>query len=409
MDYDILKIREFLKKVQEIYDTKNQQPCESHKYDRDNLFTALRLSELRLSRFFAYLLDPKAGHDQGSLFLNAFFDQLKGKKSLSFSTDCPHIELNQDNVNIETEVSIKDRRRIDILIEDDHWIIGLENKPYAYDQKDQLKDYSNGIKKKAKKGNKNWIVVYLSDQEPCKESIPQQSEHRNKIFVFNSSDWIECLTKTCLQQMDANHWIHGLVNQYVAYLDQQLKEQDMPKWYDELIENEVDRLNVFKIANQIGSIKEKIRSEFLKHLRKDLNDISRYKDNVYPRDYKNNVYLSHPKTKCQINLVLNKWGYLETGYWIPQDLSSDFKNALHQKIKERFQPKRVYKEKESLTWFPDDEEGQTHEIRSWLWGTDQNTSTLVTDEGRKKLKDFLIQRVDELYDLLEEVLKTRPQ
>lgn len=132
-----------------------------------NLFTILGLEtkEVIHSRFLAYLLSStgnyisggdeskkiNVGHKFGSKFLENFIELCGIKKELN----------NRDfgNAKVYIEYPVKNKRRIDILIKIGEYWIGIENKIYAGDQKNQLKDYYEFLKNKTKG---KFCLIYLT-------------------------------------------------------------------------------------------------------------------------------------------------------------------------------------------------------------------------------------------------------
>ena len=120
-----------------------------------NYFDLFDPNENALSFILADLLDPEGWHGQGSEFLRLFCESI----GVDFSTSVL-------KASVETESSTyllkgKERRRIDLVIETKDWIVGIENKPWASDQKDQLLDYYEHLKK-VSGGKKKYALVYLS-------------------------------------------------------------------------------------------------------------------------------------------------------------------------------------------------------------------------------------------------------
>lgn len=113
-----------------------------------NIFEALGVEykENYHSKFIAYSIDPHDDHYQ-ELFANEFLKKLgRYTKAKKFKNLTAH-----DIESVETEACAKDNRRIDILIslKDKRYII-IENKLYAKDQPNQLKDYIKHIREKVK-------------------------------------------------------------------------------------------------------------------------------------------------------------------------------------------------------------------------------------------------------------------
>lgn len=113
-----------------------------------NIFDALNIEtkENYHSKFIAYLIDINKDYYQKK-FCEGILEKL-GKSLVNTKFENLNIE---DIKSVETEDCIKDNRRIDILItlSDKRYII-IENKIYAKDQKNQLKDYIDFVRKNIK-------------------------------------------------------------------------------------------------------------------------------------------------------------------------------------------------------------------------------------------------------------------
>ena len=126
-----------------------------------SFFSYFRSDELALSACIAGLLDPNGAHGQGSVFLQAFFAHMVDKKDLLFDFK---------SCEVRTEHQANDQRRIDIVLRFDDAIVGIENKPWAGDQNQQLSDYANYLEEKAV--GKKWLLIYLCDRDPSPNSLP---------------------------------------------------------------------------------------------------------------------------------------------------------------------------------------------------------------------------------------------
>jgi hypothetical protein len=118
---------------------------------RFSVFDLFEPRELTLSRIIAELLDPNASHGQGTLFLNALLSHL-GLSPINI----------REAVRVNREVTTKTGRRIDIVVDTAEFIVGIENKPWAEQQENQLSDYWNELKHLA--GKKKFRLVFLSNQ-----------------------------------------------------------------------------------------------------------------------------------------------------------------------------------------------------------------------------------------------------
>ncbi|HFA59541.1 MAG TPA: hypothetical protein ENJ83_02510 [Rhodospirillales bacterium] len=125
-----------------------------------NLLYALGIGEVHLSRLLACLLDPKAEHGQGPLFLRCFLELCHAPEDAREAGPiCPDLEP-LERVTVSPEHETDKGRRIDILLRsgDGRSAIGIENKPWAGDQSNQLRDYSEYLKRAFPE---RWLLVYL--------------------------------------------------------------------------------------------------------------------------------------------------------------------------------------------------------------------------------------------------------
>ena len=142
-----------------------------------SFFDYFRSDELALSACIAGLLDPNGTHGQGSVFLQAFFAHMVDKKDLLFDFK---------SCEVRTEHQANDQRRIDIVLRFDDAIVGIENKPWAGDQNQQLSDYANYLEEKAV--GKKWLLIYLCDRDPSPNSLPPDQWEK----YLKNGNFIQC-------------------------------------------------------------------------------------------------------------------------------------------------------------------------------------------------------------------------
>lgn len=126
-----------------------------------SLFHFFNVGENKVSQILAYFLDEKQNHGQGNAFLNEFVNAF-----------CNQEIDTSSSVNI-CEKSITKNRRIDIYIELPDTTIAIENKIWADDQRNQLRDYASYLEKKT---NGNFLLLYLTPygSEPSEKSIDDE-------------------------------------------------------------------------------------------------------------------------------------------------------------------------------------------------------------------------------------------
>ena len=148
-----------------------ERDLDRHLARRFNVFDYLGTDEVALSRIIADLLDPEARHGQGTRFLRTLLDEL------------PEIDGRPDpdagsvkGIKVVTERVIADRRRLDISVEipgtDRPYCLAIENKPYADDQRNQVRDYLRFLERKY---SDRFLLIYLSPtgQGPSSWSLPR--------------------------------------------------------------------------------------------------------------------------------------------------------------------------------------------------------------------------------------------
>ena len=123
---------------------------------RFNVFDYLRTDELGLSRVIADLLDSGAGHGQGTLFLRALLDGLNQFR--------PWPDLDARRSSAVVEHRIPSGRKIDVVVrvvasDQETWCLAIENKPYAGDQENQVRDYLEYF---GEKFGERILLLYLS-------------------------------------------------------------------------------------------------------------------------------------------------------------------------------------------------------------------------------------------------------
>lgn len=149
-----------------------ERELDRHLARRFNVFDYLSTDEVALSRIIADLLDPRARHGQGTLFLRTLLDELPEIDSLP-DPDTGFVK----GIHVVTERVISDNRRLDISVEipgtDDPYCLAIENKPYADDQRNQVRDYLRFLKRTH---GERFLLVYLSPtgQGPSSWSLPPE-------------------------------------------------------------------------------------------------------------------------------------------------------------------------------------------------------------------------------------------
>ncbi|WP_295393159.1 PD-(D/E)XK nuclease family protein [uncultured Thiodictyon sp.] len=152
------------------------------------MFDYLSAKENGISRCFRDLLDPKGKHGQRRLFLDSFLRRI-GADQLAGPAACQKVSVEQP-----TDTN----RRIDIYLEFENGLIGIENKPWARDGDFQLHDYAAWLMKTARHRQfKYWRLIYISNTEPDPSSIcnaeREQLKRDGRFYQMPYSEVIEWL------------------------------------------------------------------------------------------------------------------------------------------------------------------------------------------------------------------------
>ena len=145
---------------------------------RFSLFDFFHERETDLSRVFGGLLDPSGTHGQGDTFLRLFLDEVRGVLDGEVLGRFPAGNLRDSRVYLEHHTDTG--RSIDIVVRvrGDTWI-GIENKPWAGEQPNQVSDYLKYLRTRAGSDTDPdaWLV-YLSGDGKRPETLPDDPEDR---------------------------------------------------------------------------------------------------------------------------------------------------------------------------------------------------------------------------------------
>lgn len=126
---------------------------------RFSVFPYFNPGERDLSRVIGDLLDPSGTHGQHERFLRLFLEALALP-----AVDSVRSESRRCRVGLEFSTTTGDTARyIDIVLymRRAFWI-GIENKPWAEDQPDQVRDYLRDMRTRAERDEAEAWMVYLS-------------------------------------------------------------------------------------------------------------------------------------------------------------------------------------------------------------------------------------------------------
>ena len=197
---------------------------------RFSVFPYFNTGELDLSRIFADLLDPSGRHGQGDRFLRLFLDLLTKTDGLPSEMRSGLSGRNLHECEVHLEFPTREHRekapgRIDIVLEmpDDVWI-GIENKPWAEDQPEQIKDYLKDLKERGTA----WILYFSGDGKKPNEWRELEREDQDRCLTVpycRSTDEkpsLESWIQRCREQCEAEV-VRWFLKDLLEYIREQFK------------------------------------------------------------------------------------------------------------------------------------------------------------------------------------------
>ncbi|MCO6561177.1 MAG: PD-(D/E)XK nuclease family protein [Gilliamella sp.] len=222
-----------------------------------NLFC---INEMALSNCLAFLLDKNETHGQQDLFINKFYELFSSQKNIQL----------ESKYQVVTEYKIPTGQRIDIFLTDHKNYIAIENKPWACDQKDQLKDYGTWLHGEAK-NDKNWLLIYLCNREINEYTLAEDTDESIRdnvlhITFYELRNWlIDCALYVQAPKVKL------LVEDLIQYIQENINGEINMKQQDELVKMILSNSNnlnsALLIANNIEVVKKELFNKFIKNLR----------------------------------------------------------------------------------------------------------------------------------------------
>lgn len=250
-----------------------------------NIFSSLNLAydENKYSLFIADLLNPIGLHGQGDIFLKIFIDIInkiaKGKIKIKNNiradviTELPMGEL-------LTDYSKGGRIDIAICPYDLPWILFIENKIYAKDQKNQLYRYFQY--------NQKAIIFYLTIDGKKASAYSTNNYDFDYYCISYSHDIIEWLRK-CVECVNDKPKLKETISQYYHIVKDLVGQGDADMDIIDIILKSPQNIEAsFEISRLKDSIKIKLKEifelqliEISKELKLDFNIIKNEEEITY--------------------------------------------------------------------------------------------------------------------------------
>lgn len=225
-----------------------------------NVFRLLWPSELTLSNVLADLLSPQGSHGQKAAFLALFLKTFGLADSWAIPSEA----------RVATEVATHGGRRIDIRIDFADGVLGIENKPWAADQKLQVADY---IAELEAKHPQNRLLIYLSSNG---DGPGEDSTGKARDFVKEGSlrvigygqllAWLASCKGVCRSLR-----VIAFLDEFSDYIAKefegvmQMHERDMV--VSEVVKNSANVEAAFLISGALNDVKAKLLAMLWAQLR----------------------------------------------------------------------------------------------------------------------------------------------
>lgn len=291
-----------------------------------HLVDHLRNDEMALSRYLALLLDVNGSHGQGDLFLR----KLAERAGPCAAWMAPH-EL----VRVALEKQANGQRRLDIYLEFRNGVMGVENKPWADDQPEQLTDYAGFLAASA--AGRHWLLLYVCNEEPSEHSISAEAlqdladkGHYCRVDFHQLADWLEhCASLTRAPK------VRLFAEELVVYVRREINGEMEMTEVEEIksliLEKDEYIASAFQVSASMSRLKEQLLAELKEELGRELRMLGMipvWDDVLIQRE---NCYAGfgarlHPAHKVQLRFEFGatgldslEWGICRNGKDITLD------------------------------------------------------------------------------------------
>ena len=197
---------------------------------RFSVFDYFEERETDRSRAFGRLLDPAGAHGQGGVFLRLFLHEIRRSLDDDLRGDFPYSDTQECGVHLEYQTD--EGRSIDIVLKmpGNSWI-GIENKPWAKEQQNQIRDYMKDLQRKAE-GGTAWIVYMSGDGRDPTTAKCLSDEQRKRCLTmpYRSRDGtpsVENWIRRCWEQCEAER-VRWFLKDFLEYVEENFALADRP-------------------------------------------------------------------------------------------------------------------------------------------------------------------------------------
>jgi len=188
-----------------------------------NLIEIMEPDENKVSDIIAELLKPNGKHGQGKAFLEKFLEVLSTFISPSWLS---YESLDVSQVVVKREYSTDKGRRMDVLLKfPQGFTIGVENKPWAGEQENQLKDYAEYLEKISKG---KFLLIYLngwgrkafSMETKLKEKLKKEEKFVELSYCRFLVPWL----RECLKECEAEK-VRWFLRDFINWVEKNFRKE----------------------------------------------------------------------------------------------------------------------------------------------------------------------------------------
>jgi len=170
-----------------------------------------------LSDILVFLLDPSASHGQESLFLRSLIGRLRA----DVSANCRSATIMREALTYSIPEC---RRRIDILITLDDFVLAIENKQFTGEGWKQIDDYSRHLQNIA--GRRPFCLIFLNRTGAEATSIApayaSQLRAQRQLITWSWEKDVPAWLSECLKNCEADkirHFLDDLADYIRTHLE----------------------------------------------------------------------------------------------------------------------------------------------------------------------------------------------
>lgn len=373
-----------------------------------SFFDYVRTDEMALSRCIAGLLDPLGTHGQGGIFLRSFIENM-----------CPNATWIKtlDSCEVKLEKQANGQRRIDMHLSFEEGFIGIENKPWAADQKGQLFDYAEHLKTTAKKCSKEWLLIYLCNDEPSTESISiadrELLTNTGNLITINFPQlvtWLDiCRSKTkalCVQV-----FIEELIKFIQIRINGELEMSEEKETCSVILSSKKKLESAFQVFKSIDGVKRELLIKFRSQLISEMDRLGFQLiwDNDLEVNWATWVGFGvkfRPEQDVYLRFEFSKSGLNGLEWGLRRDSEAVIQNSTRWKAIRELMSNSQFGVGKDTSWWPwyaaDTKSGLGVEVRDW-YRNDQPWA-LIMDDG----ENCLAKRVAKLATQVNEIFDSNP-